>query len=780
MSSHGELFKLGLLEVTLSPNPFTAGSFFNQTLDLSTATFSLYAGGTSLSDYAVLFTAWVDANSDGVLISVASRDPAATFSLAARVSSTRPAAQWNYRPAFGFCADISSQPDMYVDPLPPAIHLSRAAPLRGRAALRHAGGHRRPQRALPHLPSTVSFQPGSLIVYHRNVASDGDSLNMTLTQQGLAGLVSTTPDHWVDLQSGFALDGGAGPPLSRAGPAALASTAPAAAFQLRATVLAVQTDVESEWVADLAALVAASEVGTPAARAAHEAFWGAFWGRSYIAVNASAPGPDAAAVTNMYAVTRYTQAIQSRGTLWPIKFNGMAFIQAMSPGDGAADARDWGPSNWWQNTRLPYGAMLAAGDWEEFQVLLDYELNQHVLLTQRTQAYWGHPGMWTTETTHLSGAYDMSDYGCSRDPAMPTWLMASGYLHVDQGGDSGTGEWPLMALDYLSWTGDASRAAPYLPLAFSAADYFMFHFNKSADGKKIVVFPAQVLETFWCDWQKGVGFTNCCEDDAPTISGMVTLFEKLLQLPVPALATQAQHDAWAAFVPLIPDLPLTPDGSSIAPARVLSSGKHNSEGPELYAMHPHRVFTRGREVATGANITLGRSTVANTGWARNNGGWNYGINGASPRPPRAPPRAPCPRARTLTRAHTHFPAAYALIGAAPLAAAQLLQRAHTGPAAGYRWPGFAPHEQDFDPSADHFANMNRALQEMLIQSGEDGLDATVVLFPAWPCSWDVQFKLHGPGNTTVEVEYAAGKLVSLAVDPPARASAVKWASCVPA
>jgi len=75
--------------------------------------------------------------------------------------------------------------------------------------------------------------------------------------------------------------------------------------------------------------------------------------------------------------------------------------------------------------------------------------------------------------------------------------------------------------------------------------------------------------------------------------------------------------------------------------------------------------------------------------------------------------------------------------------------------------------------------MNRALQEMLLQSGEDGFESTtIVLFPAWPCGWDVQFKLWGPQNTTVEVDYAGGKLVSLTVDPPARAAAVKWASCV--
>ena len=77
--------------------------------------------------------------------------------------------------------------------------------------------------------------------------------------------------------------------------------------------------------------------------------------------------------------------------------------------------------------------------------------------------------------------------------------------------------------------------------------------------------------------------------------------------------------------------------------------------------------------------------------------------------------------------------------------------------------------------------MNRALPEMLLQSGEDGFDGTtIVLFPAWPCGWDVQFKLWGPQNTTVEVEYAGGKLVSLAVNPPARAANVKWASCVAA
>lgn len=124
----------------------------------------------------------------------------------------------------------------------------------------------------------------------------------------------------------------------------------------------------------------------------------------------------------------------------------------------------------------------------------DYLTNAEVLLSQRTQFYWNHTGMWTTETHHLTGAYDQKDYGCSgRDgwrecfaaaarlppPLCRTisalllpaavWLMQSGYLHLDWAGDSGTGEEAIMALDYYSYTLDPS----YLHIAFAAGDFLM-------------------------------------------------------------------------------------------------------------------------------------------------------------------------------------------------------------------------------------------------------------------------------------------------------------------
>merc|ERR1719410_2859351 len=95
-----------------------------------------------------------------------------------------------------------------------------------------------------------------------------------------------------------------------------------------------------------------------------------------------------------------------------------------------------------------------------------------------------------------------------------------------------------------------------------------------------------------------------------------------------------------------------------------------------------------------------------------------------------------------------------------------LARAQTSPAVGYRFPGFAPHEQDYEPSEDHFANMNTALQLMLLSPGDDGMaSGGALLFPAWPCEWDVDFKLSAPRNTVVSGRFVGGKLVQFTVDP---------------
>ena len=89
----------------------------------------------------------------------------------------------------------------------------------------------------------------------------------------------------------------------------------------------------------------------------------------------------------------------------------------------------------------------------------------------------------------------------------------------------------------------------------------------------------------------------------------------------------------------------------------------------------------------------------------------------------------------------------------------------------------APAYNDYAPVSELYAGSNSALAWMLLQPGDDA-NGTLVLLPTWPCEWDVSFKLWGPLNTTVEVEYVGGAVASYAIEPPARAKDVVWAGCV--
>jgi hypothetical protein len=72
--------------------------------------------------------------------------------------------------------------------------------------------------------------------------------------------------------------------------------------------------------------------------------------------------------------------------------------------------------------------------------------------------------------------------------------------------------------------------------------------------------------------------------------------------------------------------------------------------------------------------------------------------------------------------------------------------------------------------------MLSALGWMLVQPADDADDSAVVL-GAWPCAWDVDFKLRAPRNTTVEGTLRAGNLTRLVVTPPSRAAAMVVRPC---
>jgi hypothetical protein len=81
-----------------------------------------------------------------------------------------------------------------------------------------------------------------------------------------------------------------------------------------------------------------------------------------------------------------------------------------------------------------------------------------------------------------------------------------------------------------------------------------------------------------------------------------------------------------------------------------------------------------------------------------------------------------------------------------------------------RFPAFFGPGHDWMPDIEWGGCASTGLQEMLLACDEK----KILLLPAWPRDWDVDFKLHAPNKTTVECDVKAGKIVKLKVTPESR------------
>jgi hypothetical protein len=81
-----------------------------------------------------------------------------------------------------------------------------------------------------------------------------------------------------------------------------------------------------------------------------------------------------------------------------------------------------------------------------------------------------------------------------------------------------------------------------------------------------------------------------------------------------------------------------------------------------------------------------------------------------------------------------------------------------------RFPTFWGPGHDWVPDHNWGGSGMIGLQEMLMQT----FDGKILLFPAWPKEWDVDFKLHAPNNTTIEVRLKDGEIEKLMVNPAER------------
>ena len=86
-----------------------------------------------------------------------------------------------------------------------------------------------------------------------------------------------------------------------------------------------------------------------------------------------------------------------------------------------------------------------------------------------------------------------------------------------------------------------------------------------------------------------------------------------------------------------------------------------------------------------------------------------------------------------------------------------------------RYPTFWGPGHDWVPDHNWGGSGMIGLQEMLMQC----FGNEILLFPAWPKTWDVNFKLHAPKNTIVEGIFKDGKIEELKVFPESRRADVR-------
>jgi hypothetical protein len=492
-------------------------------------------------------------------------------------------------------------------------------------------------------------------------------------------------------------------------------------------VLTKHPSTPGEWLAAMRGAIARTEA-TPfeTRRERHLAWWREFWRRSHIVVTPAKGAADPAAaadVTRGYALQRYVTACAGRGA-YPIKFNGSLFTIPWPGQPGDADYRRWGPAYWWQNTRLPYAGLLTSGDLDLLAPFYRmYAGDMLSVARYRAKRYFGFDdAAYFTETAYVWGGMPLEAYGRTSTAAERADKLQTSRWHKWEW--VGGLEFAFMLLDYYEHTGDERFLRErLLPSALPLVRWFDRFYETGAEGK-LVMHPAQALETWW-------DVTN----PMPEIAGLHAVIARLLALPTSLLpaADRAYLEGLKTRVPPLPTRAAR--GTRMLAAADRFENKKNIENPELYAVFPFRLVSFEKpDAALGREALERRADRGPWGWRQDDLFMTY-------------------------------------LGLVKDARDYVVQRARSAApewlrpkAFGMRFPAFWGPNYDWIPDQCHGGVLMKALQSMLLQSEGDA----IFLLPAWPSDWNADFKLHAPKQTIVEGVVRGGTLVSLTVTPEAR------------
>jgi hypothetical protein len=521
-------------------------------------------------------------------------------------------------------------------------------------------------------------------------------------------------------------------------------------FDIRIHSRAMQTPEAATWI-DAIERQAADPVDPGNDWREHCRWWADFWGRSWIVATDNTlpaqareqfqgePSPagvrqeedGAALAAQSYNVFRFLMACQSRGRI-QTKFNGGLFTQqlrvkvgdkkarpgAVRQADGSQitheDDRLWGRRFTFQNQRLLYWPLLASGDFDLLKPFFDYYWRLLEIRKAITKVWFGHEGAYYRENIEPTGAERDCGNG-GRPPKTRPGEPHEGWYH-DYYFTSGL-ETLVMMTEYVKYSGDAAFGERVLvPFAREILLFFQRHYPRGADGR-IRLEPAQVLETWWI-----------AVNPAPDVAGLRFSLDQLLAMKAGTAEDQAR---WRMFRGEIPEIALheVEGRRAIAPAEKWEK-KQNSENGELYPVFPFRCFGLGLGSGDLVAWTMKQRTckdaIGDACWTQDQIHWAYAGNAAE-------------------------------------AADGLVRRFRTASSM-CRFPLYGREGPDSCPDFDHFGAGATALQRMLVQEAA----GKILLLPAWPAAWDVDFRLHLAGPAVLSGTTRDGKLLAWDIQPSSR------------
>ena len=556
LSEISQLCKAGLVRVTLSPNPFLAGTPFRQELKLRDGICGITAGAPGKE---ICLQVFVDSTSPVVHIMGQSDQP---IMVTTRVESWRTAPQ----------------------------------PMPNDSAWTLAKG--------PHkLMQSADVFPGvgkhAVSWYHRNETAL--AFDETVRIQSLETIRDTLKNPLLHRTFGGWITGNG---FEATDDRTLVTAQAVKDFHLRVASPCEQTPTAEDWLKSAEAMAQAAADGN-AAFARTSASWGAFWDRSWVICETSAK--TGVSVGKAHTLQRYMLACAGR-SIFPIKFNGSIFTVEPKPlgKPGNPDWRRWGDCHWWQNVRMPYHAMQATGDFDLMMPLFDTFERIRPFAEARAKLYHNVEGCYFAETMTVWGTYANRDYGWDRNGKQPKDVDCKNWRYAWNQGLELVG----LMLDYYEHTEDqAFLQARLLPMATSVLKYFDTRFRKDAEGR-IMLDPTQAVETYWFD----------VINDTPTVAGLNDASTRLCALPENFTNSEQRkfftHMKLAA--PILPVEDAEFNGKTvrrIAVAQKYNPNRANVENPELFPIWPFRICGLARPMLEEArNAFHLRGSHNDVGW----------------------------------------------------------------------------------------------------------------------------------------------------------------------